>query len=72
MIYRIPDRYDSRFRFVLVAAERARQLQSGASPKLRVRSGKPAHVAIKEAEADLIDFDVLVEDGQPDPDEQAA
>lgn len=59
---RIPDRYDSRFRFVLVAAERAKQIHSGAPPHLQVRSAKPAYIAIKEAEQDLIDFIILEED----------
>ena len=62
MVHKIPGRFDSRYRFVLVAAERAKQLQNGAPANIRVQSRKPAYVAIKEAEADLIDFDILSPD----------
>ena len=54
--------FDSKFRFILVAAERAKQLQNGAPAKLELKSRKPAYVAIKETEADLVSWTVLEED----------
>ncbi|UCF38183.1 MAG: DNA-directed RNA polymerase subunit omega [Acidobacteriota bacterium] len=61
---KIPETFDSKFRFVLVAAERAKQLQHGASPKIQIKSRKAAHIAIKETEADLVEFSVLEEDSE--------
>ena len=59
MANEIPDQYDSKFRFIVVASQRAKQLQNGDSPKLRVNSEKPAYIAIREAEADLISYKLL-------------
>ncbi len=57
----IPDEYDSKFRFILVAAERAKQLQNGYPPMIDVKSPKPAHIAIQEAQQGLITWEVLEE-----------
>lgn len=57
----IPDEYDSKFRFILVAAERAKQLQNGYPPKIDEKSPKPAHIAIQEAQQGLITWEVLEE-----------
>lgn len=62
MIQKIPSEFDSKFRFVLVAAERAKQLQNGAPPKLELTSRKPAFVAIKETQSGLVEFEVLEEE----------
>ena len=59
MIITIPKEYDSKFRFVLVAAARAKQIQSGAPTKLDLKSGKPAYLAIREAEQNLIRFKIV-------------
>lgn len=59
MVLQIPKEFDSKFRFVLVAAERAKQIQAGAPPKIDVKSKKPAYIAIKETEAGLVDWDIL-------------
>jgi DNA-directed RNA polymerase subunit omega len=64
MIIRVPKEFDSKFRFILVAAERAKQLQNGAPPKIDVRSGKPAFVAIREVERNLISYEVLEDTGE--------
>jgi DNA-directed RNA polymerase omega subunit len=61
MIIKIPDTIDSKFRFILVAAERAKQLQNGAPQKLDIKSSKPAFVAVREVEQDLVNFEVLEE-----------
>jgi len=56
---KIPERIGSKYRFIIVAAERAKQLQNNAKPKLKTRSTKPAHIAMRELEADLLSFEVL-------------
>jgi DNA-directed RNA polymerase omega subunit len=55
----IPERIGSKYRFIVIAAERAKQLQSGAKAKMKTRSTKPAHIAMREVEGDLIDFEIL-------------
>ncbi len=59
MIIIIPRDYDSKFRFIRVASLRAKQIQAGASPHLEVKSGKPAYVAIREAEKNLVNYTIL-------------
>ena len=61
MVQKIPDKLGSKFRFILVAAERAKHLQNGAPPKLTTHSRKPAKIAIEELKADLVDWDLLEE-----------
>ena len=61
MITDIPDEYDSKFRFILVAAERAKQLQNGYPPMVDEKSPKPAHIAIQEAQQGLITWEILEE-----------
>lgn len=64
MSLRIPEEFDSKFRFILVAAERAKQLQNGAPPKTTVKSHKPAHIAIKETLEGLVEWEILEEEDQ--------
>ena len=52
-----PDRIDSRFRFVLLAAERAEQLMRGASPKIETPTTQPTKIAMDEISSDLIQWD---------------
>lgn len=71
---RMPDTFDSKFRFILVAAARAKQLLNGAPSKLRpaqARGHKPHTVAIQEVAQELIEFEVL-EDDEDDAFEEAA
>lgn len=46
----------SRYRVVHVAARRARQLQSGSSPSVPVRSIKAVRIAQDEMAAGLVDY----------------
>jgi DNA-directed RNA polymerase subunit omega len=48
--------YDSNFRYVLVAARRARQLQNGAEPLVASRSRKACRVAQEEIAAGKIAY----------------
>ncbi len=45
------DGFDSTYRYILVAARRARQLQSGARPLVETHSRKPCRVAQDEIRA---------------------
>jgi DNA-directed RNA polymerase omega subunit len=51
---RIPDRVDSTFRYVLLAARRAEQLMRGARPRVDAGSPKPTRIALREISNDLI------------------
>jgi DNA-directed RNA polymerase omega subunit len=55
---KIPDSIGSKYRFIILAAERAKQLQNNAKPKIKTRSTKPAYVAMKELEQDLVAFEI--------------
>ncbi len=56
---KIPERIGSKYRFIILAAERAKQLQNNAKPKIKTRSTKPAFIAMRELEEDVISFEVL-------------
>jgi DNA-directed RNA polymerase subunit omega len=45
------DGFDSNYRYILVAARRARQLQSGAPPVIETHSRKPCRIAQDEIKA---------------------
>ncbi len=48
--------FDSNYRYVLVAARRARQLQQGAEPLVSSRATKPHKIAQEEIRAGLVGF----------------
>ncbi len=56
---KIPERIGSKYRFIILAAERAKQLQNNAKPKIKTRSTKPAFIAMRELEQDLISFEMV-------------
>ena len=64
MIITIPDQFDSKFRFILVAAERAKQLQSRASAKIETKTTKAAHIALEEVQEDFIPYKIVEEEEQ--------
>ena len=55
-----PQGIDSKFRFILVAAKGARQLQSGARPLIQTPSKRATRIAQLEVKAGLVPF--LVEE----------
>ena len=59
MTVKIPEEFDSKFRFILVAAARAKQLQHGAPPRIKSQSRKPATIAVEEVEQNLVPFVIL-------------
>ncbi|MEA2694630.1 MAG: polymerase Rpb6 [Acidobacteriota bacterium] len=54
---RVDGKVDSKFRFVLVAAQRAEQLMRGARPKIDAGKSKPTRVAMQEVDSNLVDWD---------------
>jgi DNA-directed RNA polymerase subunit omega len=48
--------FDSNYRYVLVAARRARQLQSGSQPLMQSHSAKACRVAQEEVDAGLVGY----------------
>ena len=64
---RIPEKIDSKFRFVLLASTRAEQMMRGAQPKLEMADVKVTRLAMEE-----IIEDAVVWDYGPAPVEEAA
>jgi len=54
----MPKDVDSKFRFITVASQRAKQLQAGAKPRVEVRSRKSTRVAVNEVLAGAISWEV--------------
>jgi DNA-directed RNA polymerase omega subunit len=54
----LPKEVDSKFRFITVASQRAKQLQNGAKPRVDTRSRKSTRVAIEETLAQAISWEV--------------
>jgi DNA-directed RNA polymerase subunit omega len=56
--YVIPDdKEQSTYRYIIVAAKRARQLQAGARPFLPTTSKKPTVIAMEEVRRGLIQYE---------------
>lgn len=54
---RIPDKIDSKFRYVLLAAHRAEQLIRGAQPKVGKPHAKPTRTAMEEVLRSAVPWD---------------
>jgi DNA-directed RNA polymerase subunit omega len=52
------DGFDSNYRYILVAARRARQLQSGAPPVVQTNSRKPCRIAQDEIRAGKVKWEI--------------
>jgi DNA-directed RNA polymerase subunit omega len=50
---------DSKFRFVILAAKRAKQLLKGAKPKVKTRSRNPIRIAQMELQDGVIEYDIV-------------
>lgn len=52
---------DSKYRMIILAAQRSKQLQRGATPRVDadLRKQKPTRVAMREIAKQKIDFDIL-------------
>ena len=63
------DGFDSNYRYILVAARRARQLQGGAPPVIETGSRKPCRIAQDEIKAGKVKW--VVPEAAPAPVEVA-
>ena len=54
----LPREVDSKFGFITVASQRAKQLQNGSKPRVATHSRKSTRVAIEEALAGAISWEV--------------
>ena len=53
----IPSKIDSKFRFVLLAANRAEHMMQGAVSKIDDPGRKPSRLALDEIQGDLVEWD---------------
>ena len=58
----LPRELDSKFRFITVAAQRAKQIQNGAKPRVEVMSRKPTRIAVQEVLANAVSWEIPEED----------
>lgn len=63
---------DSKFRFVILASKRAKQLLRGAKPKVRSKSRNPIRLAQQELLEGAVDYEILQskKDDELQPEEQ--
>jgi DNA-directed RNA polymerase subunit omega len=55
--------FDSNYRYVLVAARRARQIQNGAQPAVEPHSHKPCRIAEEEVQAGKVKWEIPAASG---------
>jgi DNA-directed RNA polymerase subunit omega len=67
---KLMDGFDSNYRYILVAARRARQLQGGAPPVIETHSRKPCRIAQDEIKAGKVKW--IIPDIIKSPAEAAA
>lgn len=62
-IERNTDGVDSKYRKIILAAQRSKQIQRGATPRVDMdpRKSKSTRIAMKELEAGKVNFEVLTE-----------
>ena len=68
----LPSTIDSKYRFILISAKRARQLQSGAQPLIQAATKRSTRVAQLEVAANLVPFETLVPEPGSDGDHKGA
>ncbi len=60
---------DSKFRYIIVAAKRTRQLQGGSTPLVQGLSKKFTRIAQNEVAAGLVNFEIVA--GESEEEEEA-
>lgn len=62
-----PPELDSKYRLIIVAAKRSKQLQRGAKPRIDIDSQKhkPTRIALEEVIRGKVPFQIILKD-QPD------
>ena len=61
----IPDNIDSKYRFVILSALRARQLQGGSRPLIKEPSHKATQIAQREILQGLVQFNIPAPTNSP-------
>ena len=64
---KLKDGFDSNYRYVLVAARRARQISGGAPPLVTTAAKKPCKIAQEEIDAGKIQFTTAAKAQQAAP-----
>ena len=52
-------RIDSKYRKILIAAKRSKQLHKGARARVQVANTKPTRIALEEVTRGLVDFEII-------------
>ena len=52
------EKVDSKYRLVIIAARRSRQLNQGVRPLAQTKAGKPTYIALDEVAAGMIEYEV--------------
>ena len=57
---------DSKYRLIILAAKRSKQLQRGAQPRIEIdpQKHKPTRIALEEVMRGRVHFDITKKDGQ--------
>ena len=63
----LPKEVDSKFRFITVSAQRAKQLQNGAKPRVESRSRKSTRIAMEEVLAEAVSWELREDSKTPPP-----
>ena len=50
--------FDSKYRKILIAAKRSKQIQNGARPRVSMPNAKPTRVALAEIDLGLIHYEI--------------
>ena len=59
LTFQQPPQIDSKYRKILIAAKRSKQIQKGAMPRIKMTTSvKPTRVALEEVERGLIGFEI--------------
>lgn len=63
---KITPEIDSKYRMILLAAQRSKQLQRGANPRVNadIRKTKPTRIAMEELRQKKIHFEILKEEAE--------
>jgi len=67
----VPPAVDSKYRFILLSAKRARQIQSGARPLIQTATKKPTKIAQLEVSGNLVPFENLQSEASSDGERSA-
>lgn len=57
--HKIPGPIDSKYRKILIAAKRSKQIQKGARPRVQMVNAKPTRVALEEVNRGLVYFELI-------------